>query len=110
MLKSRGLLPPGEHPDNPWGAIRNGSDQPMYDCVLRVLHPDWRTNRRQPIASPGFSCVYPNELSEPFELRGVDVPPFAEGQNGAVPVQVEFRDGHGRRWCRRPDGRLRRGR
>ncbi len=91
----------------PWAVVYNGSDEPVFECVLHVLRWDWRTNPDSIIASPIFPCIHPNGVSAPYPIGGLEERAWEPGQEHLIPLQIEFTDGRGQRWRRTPDARLR---
>lgn len=94
------------HPIIPWAVVYNGSEEPVFECVLHVMRWDWRTNAHPILASPIFPCIHPNGVSAPYPIVGIEERPREPGGDYLIPLQIEFTDGRGQRWCRRPDARL----
>ena len=79
--------------------VHNGSGAPVHDFMAYVYH-----NYSKDSGSTGG--LYPGPVIPPGDIEswvdGVDSTP----QVGLPLVSIEFRDGFGRRWRRRPDGKL----
>jgi heme/copper-type cytochrome/quinol oxidase subunit 2 len=84
--------------------IHNGSDEAVRNVGLRLLGWSWRLERHV-IAS----CSYPL-LSAGGSVDIAQLGPLApvpeDAESGYPPIEIEFTDSAGLRWCRRPDGRL----
>jgi len=64
-------------------------------------HENWMTGRR--IVGRVFSTIAPSTETSEAKLPGL----LPDGDPGeSPPIMLVFRDGHGRRWVRWPDGRL----
>lgn len=96
----------GDDPGECEAVLRNDSDEPAFEGTVRLLNWDWASNR-QVVKSPVFPTVLPRSSSEVVALGPIEPRPDHEWRR-LPPLELEFTDGHGRRWCRAPDGRLRR--
>lgn len=101
--------------------IENGSDMPIYDCIL-VLYQwgrrrrlwrfhtvqNWMTGER--VVGRVYSIIRANSVSQVAELPGLGLPPQGKGWRAQMDMAptalLMFRDGNGRRWVRWPDGKL----
>lgn len=93
--------------DQCWAVVHNGSDEPMFNCVLTRLNWEWRKDRRE-LCNRSFACITPNKDSEPVPIGPLEKREWQPGQENLVPMEITFTDGRGQRWHRAPDAGLRR--
>ena len=96
---------PSSGPSSATAVVYNGSDQPVYDCSLRLLSWDWRTKPER-LHGIRFPVIQPQSKTGGHRVdNGLTAPPESEGVV-SPPYEIEFSDAAGHRWVRKPDGRL----
>lgn len=84
--------------------IHNGSDEAVRNVGLRLLNWSWRLEHHV-IASSFYPVLSAGASGEVIELGPLPTVPLS-ADTSYPPIEIEFNDAAGIRWCRRPDGRL----
>lgn len=86
----------GAVPGFEWLCIVNSSDNPIYDCIMRVFIGDML------VAEASLSIVPPINRIQVVKLDDIQFP----AKTRAVGVRMTFTDASGRRWSRNEQGHL----
>lgn len=88
--------------------VVNSSSLPVYDCQIDLLAWSWRKDSKK-ITGRHISSMNPESQSSDIPFEGIPEPPRTDqGQRTTLnpPIRLTFTDNSGRRWQRRPNGRL----
>lgn len=83
--------------------VCNSGKQPVYQIRISLLRPDWRDDKI-PVVSRTIGVLTPESESERISMP--QSPGYRDGRSVRPALEIEFTDNRGRRWLRRPDGRL----